>query len=604
MVVRLARPLSDLSPDYDAVVIGSGYGGGVAAARLARSGQRVAVLERGREFLPGEFPENPLSATKALQVTSAKSELGSATALFDMRLGNGMHVLKGCGLGGTSLINAAVCLTPDERVFDASQWPEAIRKDRLLADGFLLARTMLRPAVQPDWRKLQKVKALEKSATPFGVGLQQVPIHVAFTSGANAANVDQPACTSCGDCCGGCNVGAKTTVANTYLADAAAHGAEIFTETTVRSVDRGPDGHWRVRISAGGGRRTVTTPIVIVAAGTLGTAEILMRSRVAGLALSPQLGERLTSNGDVIALGYNNVVPVNGIGFGRRPPPHGQPVGAAVNALIDLRATPKVQDGIAIVECALPSSLGPMLPAMLSGGDLLTGIDDERGGEAAELQRSLHSIFAGVFAGAVHNTQTYLAIGHDAGDGRIRFVNDRAVIDWPQASSHPVFARIDEALRLATKATGGTYIPNPAATRLLGGNLMSVHPLGGCAMADDVAHGVVNDRCQVFDASSEAAPGAVHEGLYVCDGSVIPCSLGVHPLLTISAVAERAMILMARDRGWQTRRGAPPPLKAAGPRLAVSEVAAGGAPRDVAAPAPRDVAAPAQRKGVRAWFAR
>ena len=85
----------------------------------------------------------------------------------------------------------------------------------------------------------------------------------------------------------------------------------------------------------------------------------------------------------------------------------------------------------------------------------------------------------------------------------------------------------------------------------MGEKLVTVHPLGGCVIGADRASGVVNHKCQVFDGSADAGAGAVHAGLYVCDGSVIPRSLGIHPLLTITAVSERAMIHAARDRGWR-----------------------------------------------------
>lgn len=102
---------------YDVVVVGSGYGAGVAASRLARAGKRVAVLERGREFLTGEFPNRFPDLRQQMQVTGKRLRMGSPTGLYDVRLGDDMHILVGCGLGGGSLINAGVALRPDPRVF-------------------------------------------------------------------------------------------------------------------------------------------------------------------------------------------------------------------------------------------------------------------------------------------------------------------------------------------------------------------------------------------------------------------------------------------------------------------------------------------------------
>ncbi len=555
MTLNLSKSIEQMAPSYDAVVVGSGYGGGVAACRLARCGLSVAVLERGREYAPGEFPTNPMQATRALQVTGASGTMGSPMALFDIRAGDGVHVLKACGLGGTSLINAGVCLSPDERVFKSSLWPGEIRSDGMLADGYLKARAMLRPAAQPGWRDFPKVKALATAAQAFNETLQPAPIHVAFSKGPNAAGVEQPACTACGDCCGGCNVGAKTTVRNTYLAAANAAGAAIFTQTDVRLVSKESDGRWRVTFAAlgdghAGHEYFVLAGIVVLAGGTLGSTEILMRSRAAGLALSDTLGARVTSNGDVIALAYNTVYPVHGVGVGHPSRLGGIPVGAAVNGLLDLRDGVPLEEGLAIVECALPSSLAPLLPGLLAAGSAVFGKDADRSlaSEMGEIKRTASGFLGGASGGAVNNTETFLAVGHDAGDGRMAFEDDRVRLIWPQAAKHQVFARIDDAIKKASYALGGTYLRNPASIEFLGGNLLTVHPLGGAVIAADRTGGVVNHKCQVFDTTPGTFPDNVHRGLYVCDGSVVPCPLGVHPLLTITAIAERAMVHLANDR--------------------------------------------------------
>ena len=113
----LSRSLEHVRDRYDVIVVGSGYGGGVAASRLARAGKSVAVLERGREVLPGQFPSRFPDLKNEMQVTGKRLRTGPSSALYDVRLGDDMHVLVGCGLGGGSLINAGVALRPDARVF-------------------------------------------------------------------------------------------------------------------------------------------------------------------------------------------------------------------------------------------------------------------------------------------------------------------------------------------------------------------------------------------------------------------------------------------------------------------------------------------------------
>jgi len=107
---RLSSPLEAIRSAYDVVVVGSGYGGGVAASRLARAGLSVCVIERGREFLTGEFPNRLPELRRELQIVGGKMRSGRRAGLFDFRLGSDIHVLIGCGLGGGSLINAAVGL--------------------------------------------------------------------------------------------------------------------------------------------------------------------------------------------------------------------------------------------------------------------------------------------------------------------------------------------------------------------------------------------------------------------------------------------------------------------------------------------------------------
>jgi len=150
------EPLSrnpDLAkPHYDAIVIGSGYGAGIAASRLARMGLNVAVLERGREILPGQFPSDLRAAASDFQADLPFRKLGRRTGLFDMRVNNDISVLVGCGLGGTSLINGNVMLVPEKRVFDDPAWPQSLRaeRDSLLAEGYARARRMLQPVSYPD----------------------------------------------------------------------------------------------------------------------------------------------------------------------------------------------------------------------------------------------------------------------------------------------------------------------------------------------------------------------------------------------------------------------------------------------------------------------
>lgn len=552
-IQKIATPPDQLQVRYDAIVVGSGYGGGVAACRLARAGKSVAVLERGREWPIGSFPKSGVELAKAFRASAAKFAVGDDAALFDYRINDDVDVLMGSGLGGTSLINANVCLKPDPRVFDDDTWPEEFRNDGYLAEGFARARSVLRPRSVAAEHELQKLDALSYSAAELGAKARRIPVHVSFEDAENYAGVAQPACTLCGDCCGGCNVGAKSTTAQTYLSDAVRHGAKIFTRVFVRVIARNNDLGWILKGEKGKEKEpiAISAPIVVLAAGTLGSTEILLRSRDEGLAVSDALGRRFTANGDSLSIAYNGEVPCNNIGIGHPPKERTTAVGPAVAGLIDMRSNCPLDDGIAVVEASLPSSMAAMIPAILASGNLPFGTDTDKGfaDGVGEFFRSIESLVGGAYLGASYHTQTLLGIGHDAGNGELVLDNDSIRIVWPDAGLQPIFQRLNEVFETAASAIGASLLRNPFSLPGLGSKITTVHPLGGCVMGDSRETAVVDHKCRVFDSTATNGPSSVHDGLYVCDGSVIARSLGIHPLFTITAVAERAMIHLAADYG-------------------------------------------------------
>src|SRR6266849_5997095 len=151
--MRLSLSRESVKPHYEIAVIGSGYGGGVAASRLARAGRQVAVFERGKEMTPGEYPDSVVKMAEEVQADLPEAHIGSPTALFDFRFNNDMNVILGCGLGGTSLINANLSIEPDPRIFDDPHWPEALRQEFHaggLAPQFARAIAMLGARPYPE----------------------------------------------------------------------------------------------------------------------------------------------------------------------------------------------------------------------------------------------------------------------------------------------------------------------------------------------------------------------------------------------------------------------------------------------------------------------
>lgn len=566
-MTRIATPIDAIKEHYDVVVIGSGYGGGIAASRMARAGRTVCLLERGREIVPGEYPNTLVEATEEFQVHHPDGHIGSRTGLYDLHVNAQQNVVVGCGLGGTSLINANVALEPELQVFSDPRWPQHVREhaDTLLKDGFARAREMLKPTPYPDTAPtLPKLQANEKSASQMEAPhtFYRPPINVTFDSlpdNRNHVGVEQLPCNNCGDCVAGCNNKAKNTTLMNYLPDACNHGAEIFCQASVRYLERDGDGDgWIVHYQyVGTGREAFDAPtlfvkagIVVLSAGTLGSTEILLRSRDQGLPLSGELGKHMSGNGDILGFGYNNDDKINGIGFGTHAASSIGPVGPCITSIIDMRDENDWTQRMVIEEGSIPGALGGMMVPAMAAAAAEIGRSTETGmvAKLAHAAREVESAVLGPYHGAVNRLQTYLIMSHDNGAGQMVLDDhDQLRLDWSGVGEQPNFKIGNDRLYEATRALGGTYVPNPIWTDLFKHSLITVHPLGGCVMGENAAQGVVNHKGQVFSGTTGTD---VYAGLYVTDGSVVPTSLAVNPLLTISAVSERTMALLAQDRGW------------------------------------------------------
>ncbi|KAG0223842.1 hypothetical protein B0O80DRAFT_502209 [Mortierella sp. GBAus27b] len=573
---RLSLPLTKLKSHYDAIVIGSGYGASIAASRLSRAGKRVCILERGEERWPGEYPEDTLKCAAEVQFNGEHGHEGKRTGLYEIHRNTDQWAFVACGLGGTSLLNANTALRPDPRLWDDPVWPEELTKDKeLLEQSFQHACNMLQPEPYPEnWPTLQKLATLEKMAKSVGVGekFYRPPIAVHFKDAVNPAGVPQKASTLTGNDTTGINDWSKNSTLMNYIPDAWNHGADIFTCCNVVRVDKvkkkpGQPGPYVVYFEWQEPAREafllehgstiapmfVSADIVILGAGALGSSEILLRSKISGLKTSDQLGKHFSGNGDVLAFSYNGDSPVHGVSAGDEDIKkfENREVGPVITGLIDYRDTPNVMDGYVVEEGAIPAQAAHFLNGVYqvmsdkSSRSVKTAQDMNIQEKIGRNARELSSYLAGPYKGAMDNTQTFLIMSHDDARGELHLDDDRIRIHWPGVGSGRNFSRLDKLLEPLAESVRGTYIRDPltAATEEA---LVTVHPIGGCGIGRNGATGVINHKGQVFTGQGEE----VYEGLYVMDGAVMPMSLGVNPFLTISALAERAVALLARDRGW------------------------------------------------------
>jgi choline dehydrogenase-like flavoprotein len=575
-------------PHFDVVVIGSGYGGAVAAARFARAKARngkplrVCVLERGAEYIPGSFPARVADVPWHVRLSRPDDAdvKGRADGLYDFRLGKDVSALVGNGLGGGSLINAGVAEEPEPDVFADRQWPPALRRDTgQLKEMFERARAMLN-ARTADTRDLAKYGRLEKAAA--AAGFRARPVTVAVRSqpdGRNEQGVMQKQCVRCGDCVTGCNFSAKNTLPMNYLAEAKALGASLYVGATVSHVEK-RDGYWEVLWRRTGNRHpTDRDPAhpdrdrsyalrarhVVISAGTFGSTEILLRSRAHGLHVSGKLGKRFSTNGDMIGVLYNERGKVNAVAREEQDF-RARNVGPTITGMFS-SGGPRDRR-IVVEELAVPGLLARLFAEIVTTGALpvqLGRMDWSR-------YRRDGKDPAAVYDEHIANTQVFAAMGDDGAKGSMELVEgwskgspDGAVrVEWKDAGKAPIYEAQDRLL-VKSEDLGGMYLRNPLWKPLpdsladmlsgerLEGSLFTVHPLGGCPMGEDWKEGVVDDLGQVYDPSETADLARVHPGLLVLDGSIVPVALGINPLLTITALAERAAQRYIEEQGWEVR---------------------------------------------------
>ncbi len=578
--------LSDLSSpsrreafDFDVVIVGSGYGGSVAAAGLAgatESGRHISVciLERGREYLPGMFPSrmSQLAGQVRFSTPSSAAPRGMREGLFDIRMGPDLNAVVANGLGGGSLINAGVMESPHDRVFNEG-WPKSITGPSL-APFFSTARELLGVEVlgtqdaKPDkYLALEALAGTKFRSAPITVALhrRQAPGSRPDEAEPSPGGVRMSVCKRCGDCATGCNHGAKGSLDVGLLVRARLAGAHVYTGATVLEVGQFGEG-WALTVTytddklraRHGGPSVLRARRVVLAAGAFGSTELLLRSQRSGLALSAMVGRRFSSNADLIASGYRQKEKVNAAAC-EDCAPQAREVGPTITGLLDLR-TDSGDGGYVVEEMAVPGALRRLFEETVTTLNAFHDLAQPDGQDHATGVPSPDP--CAVDAGAIEHSSVLAVMGHDGAGGELRLTPPRPGRDdgdgavwvcWHDLPRAKVFE--DELAALAKLhrdrlQPGGKVLPNPlwnpvpksldGLFEVQRGPLLTVHPLGGCPMGETIATGVVDAFGRVFRPDS-VDRAATHDGLVVLDGSMVPTSLGINPSLTITALALRAV---------------------------------------------------------------
>lgn len=551
------------SEHFDAVVVGSGFGGSVMASRLAAEGLSVCVLERGRAYPPGSFPRTPRGMANNFWDPSA-----GLYGLFNVWSFRHLNALISSGLGGGSLIYANVMLRKDEKWFVREEpgkpgwehWP-ITRAD--LDPHYDRVERMLNvqryPVQHAPYSETAKTRALQEAAARLRLHWEPAPLAVTFANAGQAPvpgePIDEPrgyhgrtrqTCRLCGECDIGCNYGSKNTLDHTCLTEASRKGAVIRTLCEVKDMYPVERGGYGVRYvehdpdpAPGAPRksepRTIEARYLIVGAGSLGTTFLLLRNRgfFPGLKTNAALGDRFCGNGDLLTFALRSRKDVDGT---RKPLYQDGSQGPVITSAIRV---PDALDGAEgrgyyIEDAGYPAFVGWLLEASEAPGTIrrmarlarsrlrsLVGLapDTDIGAEIAQVLGSCDLSSTSV---------PLLGMGRDVPDGRLSLREERLENDWSIRSSRPYFEAMRATMQALAGAFGGRFQDN--LIWHLGNRVITVHPLGGCPMGRTHGEGVVDAYGEVFG----------HPGFFVTDGAAMPGPVGANPALTIAAFADRA----------------------------------------------------------------
>jgi cholesterol oxidase len=556
---------------FDAIVVGSGFGGSVTTYRLAEAGQRVCLLERGKKYPPGTFPRSPRGISQNFWDPSEGLQ-----GMFNLWSFSGIDALVSSGLGGGSLIYANVMIRKDERWFVQEEgapghefWP-VNRAD--LEPHYDRAERMLAvqryPFANEPYASTPKTRAFKQAADELGYDWSLPNLAITFANEGSEPVPGEPiheqhpnlhgrtrfTCRLVGECNVGCNFGAKNSLDYTYLSAAKRLGAILQTRCEVRRLRRREGGGFEVDFvrhspEAEGVKtdtrslpvETITADRLVVSAGTLGTTFLLLRNRDTLPGLSSTLGTRFSGNGDLLTFaircsreGRPSVI----------DPGYGPVITSAIRFADARDGIESAGRGFYIEDAGYPEFVSWMLAmaeepralwsfrkvaARLIHKWLQRRPDTDLSAEASAFFGD-SALSAGLLP--------LLGMGRDVPDGRMWLADERLEVDWSKdGASKEYFERIRDRMRRIADELGSQFRDDPIWWL---NKVVTVHALGGCPMGRNEHEGVVDAWGRVFGVP----------GLHVADGSVMPGPVGPNPSLTIAALADRFADAIIEDRPY------------------------------------------------------
>ena len=574
---------------FDAVIVGSGFGGSIMAWRLSEAGMRVCVLERGRPFPAGTFPRSPRGFGRNWWDPSE-----GFYGMFQAWSFKGVEAVVSSGLGGGSLIFANVFIRKDVHWF---------RDDE--PDGSYREWPVTREELDPHYDRVEKIMNLQRypfdqvpySSTPKtlafkqaaeslqqrGVRLEWYLPHLAVTFANREASgrlvraipgdpiIGEPenlhrcqrsTCRLCGECDAGCNYGSKNTLDYTCLSAAWRAGAEIRPLCEVRDFEPDSSGSGYVvrYVCHDPGRfegiphdtheldlESLTTDRLIISAGVMGTNFLLLKNRTAFPKLSPRLGERFSTNGDVLTFAAKCQDAATNHAQPRLIDPSRGPVITSTIRVGDrLDGTGDTGRGFYLQDAGYPEFFNWIIetanaPGIIERTLRLAWLRVREWWRETPQSDISDQIAELIGSGDLSSSSMpLLGMGRDCPEGRFSLRPSKRgpylALDWAERSSAAYFQAITQFSKSVAQAMGAKhFVQNPDTQYLK--RVITVHGLGGCAMARSPEVGVTDSRGRVFN----------YPGLYIADGSIMPGPVGTNPSFTIAALSDLFADQIIRD---------------------------------------------------------
>jgi cholesterol oxidase len=515
---------SKTNQDFDVVIVGSGFGGSVAALRLTEKGYKVAVLEAGRRFGDKDFPKTSWRLSRFLYMP----RLG-LRGIQRIHILPDVLVLAGAGVGGGSLVYANTLYKPPASYFADKQWNQITDWDAELSPWYDQASRMLGVASNPYFSPSDE--AMKQVADQMGVGhtFKLAPLGVYFGDGNGVKSKDpffggvgpdRDGCLQCGACMTGCRHNAKNTLPKNYLGLAEKAGAKVFPEHTVVKMEQVNDGSWRIsaRKSSAwfGGKRSFTASQVVVAAGTYNTQKLMHKMKSDGTLpkISNALGKLSRTNSEALT---GTIMPKGGTDYSK---------GSAITSSF----FPDEHTHVEPVRYGKGSNFMGLLQTVMTDG---TNIKKRRQQWVKQIVTK-PSLLLKIMDVRQWSQRTVVALIMQNVDSSITVKGKRGLLGWRLTSEN------DSA------TPNATYIPaaNEVARRIAenkggiaGGHIgdlvnapFTAHFVGGCVIGATAKEGVVDPYHRVWN----------YPTMHIVDGASVTANLGVNPSLTITAQAERA----------------------------------------------------------------